>query len=147
MSTINQSSKFVAEKNYHEEVMLKSSNVYFIIGRNADEELIACYYGFLNNKRLAWFNGGVDSNYTKYSIGTLLVAEMISFAMQRKMETFDFLRGNETYKQKWTSNFNRNKDVYISSKNPYWQAKMKTLVFHEQRSRIGGKKAIQLLLK
>ncbi len=147
MSTINQSSKFISEKIYHEEVMLKSSNVYFILGRNADEELIACYYGFLNNKRLAWFNGGVDSNYLKYSIGTLLVAEMISFAMTRKMEIFDFLRGNETYKQKWTFSFNRNKDVYISSKNPYWQAKMKTLVFNDLRSRIGGKKAIQLLLK
>jgi hypothetical protein len=145
MEDINQQSKFTpeTEQAYHENVLLQADNVFVIEAKNADGQLIAFYYGLLNKSRLAWFNGGYDTGYYSYSIGTLLVANLISFAYENGMHIFDFLRGNESYKQKWTSQFDQNYDIYMAPNSPIAKLKLTALYYKDQRKRIGTKNAVR----
>ena len=115
--------------------------------KNESSQTIAFYYGLFNNTRLAWFNGGYDTNYYKYSIGTLLVAELISYAFDHGQTIFDFLRGNESYKHKWTNEFDQNLKVYLCSKRLGNRFKMRKNYFYDTRQRVGGRHALQLLIQ
>ena len=107
---------------------------------------MAVFYGLFNDSRLAYFNGGFDQQYNKFSLGTLLVKKLIDFGIKNGMTVFDFLRGNEAYKSKWTKQFDWNRTVYLSHSS--WLSKV--LVYKQflsdTRLRVGGRKAITQLI-
>ena len=143
MEELNQKSKFSAQQReeYHQTVLQQAENTFVIEAKNENQETIAFYYGLFNKSRLAWFNGGYSADYHNYSIGTLLVAELISYAMKNGMYVFDFLRGNEEYKQKWTSDFDLNKDIYLVSRNLKHRLIWYRTLFYDTRKRVGSKNA------
>ena len=149
MEAINQKSVFTPqqEQAYHLQVLKNVRNTFVIEAKNEDQRTIAFYYGLFNNSRLAWFNGGYDTQYYKYSIGTLLVAELISWAYENGLHIFDFLRGNESYKQRWTSDFDRNYSVYLSDYKLKNWLRIRKIYFNDSRQRVGGRRAIQMLIK
>jgi len=148
MKDLNQDSKFTPEafESYHKSVFELADNVFIIEAFNATGENIACFYGLFNKYRLAYFNGGFNQDYTEYSLGTLLVSELISFAYQENIKVFDFLRGREGYKLKWTDVFDWNKDIYLSNNNLFSKLKLRVYFFDDMRKRLGTKKALKLAL-
>jgi CelD/BcsL family acetyltransferase involved in cellulose biosynthesis len=62
----------------------------------------AAFYGFSVKNRSAYYLGGFDPAFSRYSPGTLIVAHAIERAVtDDHAHTFDFLRGREAYKRAW----------------------------------------------
>ena len=53
---------------------------------------------FLHNRKLYLYNSGYNKSYSELSVGLLLKAHNIRYAIEEELEEFDFLRGNEPYK-------------------------------------------------
>ncbi|NLE03869.1 MAG: GNAT family N-acetyltransferase [Crenarchaeota archaeon] len=64
---------------------------------------IGSFYGFVYNKTLLYYLIGINrSAVPTASIGRVLLAYCIKEAIRRGYDTFDFLRGSESYKYDWT---------------------------------------------
>jgi CelD/BcsL family acetyltransferase involved in cellulose biosynthesis len=69
----------------------------------ANDEPISAALCFEYNRTLYYYHPGFDPEYSKYGVGNLLIMRLIQDAIQRGMDEFDFLRGDEAYKNDWTS--------------------------------------------
>ena len=49
----------------------------------------------------------MDPQFEKLSVGTLLVGHAIKYAFDRRLSMFDFMRGEEPYKFRWTQQTRR----------------------------------------
>lgn len=149
MDAKSQESMFTSAnfKAYHTKVLSQVDNTFIIEAENECEEVIACYYGLVNNKRIAWFNGGYDQRYLKYSLGTLLVTELVNWAYLEGRTLFDFLRGKEAYKLKWTSLVNKNKDIYLFSNSLAGKIALYRLYIKDSRKRIGFKATVKNMVR
>lgn len=59
---------------------------------------VASVFFFENEHSLLLYNSGYDPEQKYYSVGLLLIAQLIRYAIDNKRKVFDFLRGNERYK-------------------------------------------------
>jgi CelD/BcsL family acetyltransferase involved in cellulose biosynthesis len=67
-----------------------------------DDKIVGYRYGFLYKQRFYDWNTSFDPAYFQYSPGKILVGEAIRSSIENRIEEFDFLRGDEEYKLKWT---------------------------------------------
>ena len=64
-----------------------------------NDEYAAAYMNFDYNNNILVYNSGLDLSVGgNYSAGIVLLGHLIRDAIEKKRETFDFLRGNEEYK-------------------------------------------------
>lgn len=70
---------------------------------SANGAIQAALYCFAWGNRTFYYLGGFAPDLSKYSLGTLLTARAVKQALAEGHSEFDFLRGNEAYKYKWTS--------------------------------------------
>ncbi len=68
-----------------------------------DGETQASLYCFGYGDRLCYYQGGFEPTLARLSLGTVLTARAMQTAIAEGREVFDFLRGDEPYKAKWTS--------------------------------------------
>lgn len=68
----------------------------------------ACLYCFSFGDRICYYQGGFEPTLAKLSLGTVLTARAIETAVDEGKAVFDFLRGDEPYKAKWTADSRRN---------------------------------------
>lgn len=81
-----------------------------LLGQNAlrlyslklDGETRASLYCFAFGDRTCYYQGGFEPTLAKWSLGTVLTARVLQDAIAEGRTTFDFLRGDEPYKAKWT---------------------------------------------
>lgn len=62
----------------------------------------ASLYCFAYGDRLCYYQGGFEPTLARLSLGTVLTARAIQSAVGEGRQVFDFLRGDEPYKAKWT---------------------------------------------
>ncbi len=67
-----------------------------------DGETQACLYCFAFGDRVCYYQGGFEPTLAKWSLGTVLTARAMQSAIGEGRAVFDFLRGDEPYKAKWT---------------------------------------------
>ncbi len=67
-----------------------------------DDTPAAAWYGFSFGDTHYAYQMGWDTRWKRQSVGTVLMGLMIRRAIERGCRTFDFLRGEETYKTVWT---------------------------------------------
>ena len=67
----------------------------------------AALYGIQTGERFAFFQSGFDPEYTALSPGTVLMSGVIEDCIRRGERRFDFLRGDERYKHRWTAQARR----------------------------------------
>jgi CelD/BcsL family acetyltransferase involved in cellulose biosynthesis len=67
-----------------------------------DGETQAALYCFASGDRMCYYQAGFEPTYAKWSLGTVLTAHAIQTAVSEGRAVFDFLRGDEPYKAKWT---------------------------------------------
>lgn len=65
-------------------------------------EAISVLYGFSYNNRFSYYQAGMDPEFEKQSVGMVLMGNCIEDSIANNLEEFDFLRGTEPYKFKWT---------------------------------------------
>lgn len=66
-----------------------------------EEKTISAFYGFAFGGHLFYYQLGIDPECESYSPGTVLFYEVIKEAFSKGLKEFDFLRGNEEYKNRW----------------------------------------------
>ena len=67
-----------------------------------DGETQAVLYCFAWGGRVSYYQGGWEPSLAKWSLGTVLTARALHSAVGEGRTVFDFLRGDEPYKAKWT---------------------------------------------
>ena len=80
-----------------------------------DGQAIAYELCFDFEGRLFSYNSSFDKDMAKMSPGTVLTAAVIEAACHRELIEYDLLRGDETYKLRWTDHYRRESEVIILS--------------------------------
>ena len=65
---------------------------------------VAAIYGYDYGGRHFGYQMGIHPEWERRSVGSVLLYEMIEYSYGKKLVEFDFLRGGEHYKGKWTEN-------------------------------------------
>ncbi|MDW5290742.1 GNAT family N-acetyltransferase [Formosa sp. PL04] len=143
MTEMSMESKFLKPDSqaFHEIIQGHSSNPTLIIQALRDEAVIGTLYGFISANRFVYFAAGIDPRYSKYSLGVVLIGKMMDYLIVHNFRYFDFLRGTEDYKFKWTKEIDQNYTVY-SFNNALGKFKAMTLYWKQNKFRIGRKKTL-----
>lgn len=73
-----------------------------------NEQTIAYYFGFLNNKSYLFYRSGFDKRYERQSPGMLLLKLLIDDLVKKRYMEFDFLRGEYPYKSMYSNGLRKN---------------------------------------
>jgi CelD/BcsL family acetyltransferase involved in cellulose biosynthesis len=87
-----------------------------------NDSIVGCQYAFQYSGAMCYYQSGIDTAYSKYSIGLLLTALMIKEAIKMGLGEYDFLRGDESYKFHWTKEFRNNTEISM------WNGTLKSQV-------------------
>lgn len=144
MDEVDLESKFLkSESQRYHRILRKQRNRKFILIVQAveEEKVIGTLYGFVSSNRYVYFASGIDPDYSKYSLGIVLIGKLIDYSISNNFEYFDFLRGTEDYKFKWTQEINQNYTVYCPAN---FSGKLKALKVYwdENKHRIGRKQTL-----
>jgi CelD/BcsL family acetyltransferase involved in cellulose biosynthesis len=66
-----------------------------------EEKAVAAFFGFKLGRCAYFYLSGFDASFSQVSPGMLVVGHAIERAIEEGCSTFDFLRGQESYKYKW----------------------------------------------
>jgi CelD/BcsL family acetyltransferase involved in cellulose biosynthesis/glycosyltransferase involved in cell wall biosynthesis len=90
-------------RRFHEEAaaaLLDEGLLRLFVVRIGDR-VVAAHYGFQANGRASYYVGGFDPEAGAASPGVLAVGHAIEEALREGCTRFEFLRGDEPYKQRW----------------------------------------------
>ncbi len=85
---------------------------------------VAALFGFQYNNKIYALQAGFDPKWSKYSIGQILLGNVIENAILKGCQEFDFLRGTEPYKYDWGAIDKRNIKLELGHRN------IKTTLFY-----------------
>ncbi len=68
---------------------------------NIDGRAAAAWYGFTSDDTVYFYQGGRDPQWQRESVGLVLMSVMIQRAIERGYRVFNFLRGDDEYKNAW----------------------------------------------
>lgn len=78
-------------------------------------EPVAMLYGFRYMDKFFYYQAGMDPDYEKQSAGMVLMANCIRDSIESGLKEFDFLRGSEAYKYKWTGTSRKIVNIVLRS--------------------------------
>ena len=87
--------------------------LYFL---TANDEPIAGLYCVEYDHTMYEILSGFDPDFSRYSVGNLLHAKVIEKCIEKKIEEFDFMKGDESYKLKYTKMMRRNWNIRFANK-------------------------------
>jgi CelD/BcsL family acetyltransferase involved in cellulose biosynthesis len=80
---------------------------------------VAAWYGWRLGRRYSFYNGGFDPSFSSLSPGMVLLASVIESAFAEDAAEFDFLLGDEGYKQRFAERERTVSDVSIARALPH----------------------------
>ncbi len=91
-------------QGFHQEVAarLLADGRLGLYAMKAEGKRFAMLYGFRDGKTFSYFQAGMDPEWANLSPGFVLIGHVVRDAIDRGITDFDFLRGPESYKQRWT---------------------------------------------
>ncbi len=103
--------------SFHREVsrILTKGGISRIYSLGSGRETVAMLYGFRYSNRFFYYQSGMDPEYEKQSVGMVLMGHCIRDSILGGLNEFDFLRGNEAYKSKWTKTSRKTVDIILKS--------------------------------
>lgn len=78
-----------------------------------NDKPVSAIYGFKYRNKIFNYLTGYDPEYSEYHVGHLLFLYSIRSSIEAGMKEFDFMRGNESYKQQWNTQVRRNLEVRV----------------------------------
>lgn len=78
-----------------------------------DGKPIAADYNFKFNQKIWCYTGGFDPLYKQYSPGSICFWESMQFYINNGYVEYGFLRGDETYKNRWTDKYRKECDILV----------------------------------
>jgi len=85
-----------------------------LVGLAIDGEVVAVQYLFAAGDALFYYSGGFDPSWGWAGPGTLLLGQVIKGAIAEGRRVFDFLRGREEYKARWTQRERQNSRFIVA---------------------------------
>lgn len=79
---------------------------------------ISAIYAFKYNNKFLFYQSGMDPEWGKMSIGTVLLNILIKQAFDEKLTEFDFLKGDEDYKNTWSNSERKQLKLTLYKKDP-----------------------------
>lgn len=79
-----------------------------LYGLKLNGRIQSVLYCFVFKEKAYYYLGGFDPSLSKYSLGTVLTGFAIRGAIENGCREFDFLRGDEHYKFRWTKEIRTN---------------------------------------
>jgi len=67
-----------------------------------DGKIVAAFYCLLDDNCLMYYQAGFDPEYESQSVGLILLGMVLQYCHEQGYDEFDFLRGEEEYKFRWT---------------------------------------------
>ena len=130
-------------KDFHKKIgqSLFNQDILRIFQLKVNDKIIAVLYCYEYANQLFFYQSGADPDWSKYSIGMVLLGYVIQYAHTKRLSRFDFLRGGEDYKFNWTNQSQLMGAVYIGVSH-----KGKIIVL-KRTTYIQLKKAIKTLLR
>ncbi len=78
-----------------------------------NNESVASQYNFIYGNKISYFQAGFDPDWAKYHVGSILQSFVIEDIISKKISEYDFLRGTEEYKYRWTKTTRASLDMSI----------------------------------
>lgn len=78
--------------------------------------LAACHFGFVSRADFIWYKPSFEVTLSRFSPGEVLLRELLLLARERGFEYFDFTRGDEAFKSRFSSEvrYNSSYAIYAS---------------------------------
>jgi CelD/BcsL family acetyltransferase involved in cellulose biosynthesis len=86
----------------------------------SDGQLMSYIIGFLFKRTFYYWNLGYDPKFTACSPGRLLLIDVLKYCFEEKILEFDFMRGEETYKQHWATDIRY--DIKLELFHSQWRS-------------------------
>jgi CelD/BcsL family acetyltransferase involved in cellulose biosynthesis len=74
---------------------------------------LATVYGLVDRGKFLYFQSGYDPQWSKQSVGLVLVGETFRDSLASGLREYDFLHGTEPYKQEWTKQQRRTVNLRV----------------------------------
>src|SRR5216683_1512144 len=74
---------------------------------------LATVYGLVDRGKFLYFQSGYDPEWSKQSVGLVLVGETFRDSLASGLREYDFLHGTEPYKQDWTKQQRRTVNLRV----------------------------------
>jgi len=78
-------------------------------------EPVAIIYGFRYCGTFYDYQTGMDPEFAKHSVGTVLIGHCIRDSIENGLKVFDFMRGSESYKLRWAKKSIKTLDIILTS--------------------------------
>ena len=92
-----------------------------------DSEMASGEYGFVYSRKFYTLTGAYDTRYSRYSVGHLHEMYLIKYAINNRLQEFDFLKGEEPYKFHWTKSIRRYVEAIVIKKGYFPGLRIKFL--------------------
>ena len=92
-----------------------------------DGEIVVAEYSFIYRQKLYGQMSARDISYSKYSVGHLHRMFLIKDAIEKGLQEFDCLRGDEPYKYHWTKSARRYMQIIMVKKDWLVEPRLKFL--------------------
>ena len=109
-----------------------------------DGKPVATLYGFQFADSFYYYLGGFEPDWGSLSVSTVLIAKAIEDSIASGLNSFDFLRGEEPYKQKWLAQPFVNHRLIISGSGKKSELARKLLVLENDLTKRAKGKVSQL---
>jgi hypothetical protein len=87
--------------------------LYFLM---VNDKPVAVNYTLKYNKKISSCLTGFDPKYHRYSVSNLLLLKIVERSISYGFTEYDFMRGEESYKSKWTKNYKTNFTLKLANK-------------------------------
>jgi hypothetical protein len=87
--------------------------LYFL---TVNDKPVAGNYALKYNKKVHSCSSGFDTDYYPYSVSNLLLTKIMEQCIQEGFTEYDFMKGSESYKFKWTSRYRSNFRIKLINK-------------------------------
>lgn len=99
-----------------------------------NSNLIAYQIGFRCGDKLWNYATGFDPRYAQWSPGKMLIPAVLDYGFEDGCREYDFLRGDEPYKQKWTKE--KHETLRLRIWKPEWRSRLKARLYFDLRTRV-----------
>lgn len=116
-------------KDFYREIasqFIKKDWLYFSC-LSVDGKMVSATFGFVYNQKLYAATDARDIRYSEYSVGHLHTMYSIQDAINKQLQEFDFLRGDEPYKFHWTKSSRKYVQIIMLEKDLWFGLKLKSL--------------------
>lgn len=109
---------FLSEKNqaYHKELArnLAEKNWLRMYEIKIDGKSAAILYGMVYKEKFYFIQHGIDPAWDKFSVGSLLIKYSIERSLREGLSVFDFMKGRQTYKLRFSNKIRTNQSLEYS---------------------------------